>query len=116
MQHLVLVGGGHAHVHVLASLGARPMPDVQVTLISREARTPYSGMIPGFVAGRYSFDECHIDLAGLCARTGARFVRAEAIGLDRARRQVLLKDGPPVAYDLLSLDVGSAPGVDAIAG
>ncbi len=116
MQHLVLVGGGHAHVHVLASFGARPMPDVQVTLIGREARTPYSGMIPGFVAGRYGSDECHIDLVALSARTGARFVQAEAVGLERARRQVLLKDRPPVPYDLLSLDVGSAPGLDAIAG
>ena len=87
MQHLVLVGGGHAHVHVLASFGKRPMAGVQVTLIARDVRTPYSGMLPGFVAGRYSFDECHIDLAALCARTGARLVHAEAVGLDRAGRR-----------------------------
>src|SRR4051812_16900884 len=108
MQQLVLVGGGHAHVQVLSSFGAKPAAGVAVTLVSCEARTPYSGMIPGFVAGRYSFDECHIDLVALAARTGARFVEAEAIGLDRARRQVLLKDRPPLSYDLLALDLGSA--------
>jgi len=116
MQHLVLVGGGHAHVHVLASFGERPMAGVQVTLIARDVRTPYSGMLPGFVAGRYSFDECHIDLAALCARTGARLVHAEAVGLDRAGRLVLLQGQPPLAYDLLSLDVGSAPSPGAITG
>ncbi|MDP2372580.1 selenide, water dikinase SelD [Reyranella sp.] len=116
LKDLVLVGGGHAHVHVLKSFGMKPMPGVRLSLIGRDIETPYSGMIPGFVAGRYSFDECHIDLARLAAWTGARLIQAEAIGLDRANRQVLLKDRPPVSYDLLSLDVGAAPSLDAIPG
>jgi len=68
------------------------------------------------VAGRYSFDDCHIDLAALCARTGARLLHAEAVGLSRAGRLVLMRGQPPLAYDLLSLDVGSAPHLGAIAG
>jgi selenide,water dikinase len=116
MRHLVLIGGGHAHVHVLKQFGEKPLQDAQVTLVGRDIETPYSGMIPGFVAGHYSFEECHIDLATLCARSGARLVQGEATGLDRAERRVLLKDQPAVAYDLLSIDVGSAPNVGAIAG
>jgi selenide,water dikinase len=73
-------------------------------------------MIPGFIAGGYTFDECHIDLARLAARTGTRLIPGEAIGIDRAQRQVLLKDRPPVGYDLLSIDVGSAPNLDTIPG
>jgi selenide,water dikinase len=93
-----------------------PMPGVRLSLVARDIETPYSGMIPGFVAGHYSFDECHIDLARLATWTGARLIEGEAIGLDRASRQVLLKDRPPISYDLLSIDVGAAPSLDAIPG
>src|SRR5204863_9024390 len=116
MQDLVLIGGGHAHVHVLKQFGERPLKDVAVTLVGRDVETPYSGMIPGFVAGRYGFADCHIDLAQLCARSGVTLVHAEATGIDRAKRQVLLKDQPALSYDLLSIDVGSGPNVGAIAG
>ncbi|HEX9523277.1 MAG TPA: FAD-dependent oxidoreductase [Reyranella sp.] len=116
LKNLVLVGGGHTHVHVLKSFGSKPTPGVRLTLIGRDIRTPYSGMIPGFVAGRYTFDECHIDLAGLCAGAGAHLIHDEATGIDRAGRQVVLKEGPAVAYDLLSIDVGSAPNLDTIPG
>lgn len=116
MRRLVLIGGGHAHVHVLKQFGERPLPDAAVTLVGRDIETPYSGMIPGFVAGRYTFEECHIDLARLCQRARTRLVHAEATGIDRAARRVLLKDRPALDYDLLSIDVGSAPNVDAIEG
>src|SRR5919205_739240 len=100
-QDLVVVGGGHAHVHVLKSFGMRPVPGVRVTLVTRDVETPYSGMLPGYVAGHYSFEECHIDLGRLARFAGARLIRDEANGLDRAGRAVLTRSHPPIRYDLL---------------
>ncbi len=113
---IVLVGGGHAHVHVLTAFAKRRVPGVRLTLVSRDLETPYSGMLPGLVAGIYSHDEAHIDLARLAAATGTRLIHAAACGLDRFARRVLLQDRPPLGYDILSIDVGITPALDAIDG
>jgi selenide,water dikinase len=108
-KDLVLVGGGHAHVHVLKSFGMRPIEGVRVTLIAREVETPYSGMLPGYVAGRYTFAACHIDLGRLARFAGARLIHDEAVGIDRSARHILTRGHPPIRYDIVSLDIGSAP-------
>src|SRR6266436_3204206 len=95
-QDLVLIGGGHAHVHVLKAFGERPLPGVRVTLVARDLETPYSGMLPGVIAGLYAAEEAHIDLVRLAAVTGARLIHAETIGLDRAGRRVLLAGRAPI--------------------
>src|SRR5271168_2236337 len=115
-RDLVLVGGGHAHVHVLKSFGMRPMPGARVTLVTRNVETPYSGMLPGYVAGHYSLDECHIDLGRLARFANARLIRDEAIGLDRANCELLCEAHPPIRYDVLSIDIGSAPRSDDVPG
>ena len=82
VSDLVLLGGGHAQLYVLKSFAAAPMPGVRLTLIAREVMTPYSGMLPGFIAGHYAESECHINLAPLAEIAGARLVADAAVGID----------------------------------
>jgi selenide,water dikinase len=109
VKDLVLLGGGHAHVAVLRRAGMRPIPGLRLTLVTRDVHTPYSGMLPGFIAGHYSYDECHIDLGPLARFAGARLYHTEVEGLDLGERRVLVRGRPPVAFDLLSINTGSRP-------
>lgn len=113
---LVLVGGGHSHVEVLRRFALRPAPGIRLTLISRDMDTPYSGMLPGHVAGHYRHDEAHIDLRPLAQMAGARLYHAPAIGIDLAAKRVLCAGRPPVDFDSLSLDIGARPGWNDVPG
>jgi selenide,water dikinase len=110
-RELLLVGGGHAHLGVLRRLARRPLPaDIRVTLVAREAEALYSGMLPGLIAGRFTPQDCIVDLPRLARAAGARFLRAELSGVDLAAGQVLcVGDRPPLRFDLLSLNTGAAP-------
>ncbi len=111
-KQLVLAGGGHSHALVLRLWAMHPKrrPPGLITLVNRQSSALYSGMVPGLVAGLYSPEECAIDLRRLCALTGVCFVQAEITAVDLARQELGLAGRPPLAWDLLSLDVGAEVG------
>ncbi len=123
---LLLVGGGHAHVIALRMLAMRPLAGLRISLVSPDTHTPYSGMLPGLVAGHYRFEDAHIDLPRLCHWAGVRFIRARACGLQPAEGLLELEgcpaegrpaEGrPALGYDLLSLDIGSSPELASVPG
>lgn len=116
MKRVLLLGGGHAHVHVLQGLAQQPLASAEVELVSPFARQMYSGMVPGLVAGRYTAEACAIGLGPLARAAGVRFVEASVVGFDAASRRVVLSNGEERVADVVSFDTGSTMNRDRIAG
>ncbi len=105
-RDLVLIGGGHAHAVVLRMWGMRPLPGVRLTLINPGPTAPYSGMLPGHIAGHYSRDALDIDLVKLARFAGARLIVGEAEAVDPVARSIAVKGRGEIGYDAASIDIG----------
>ncbi|MDP5216930.1 selenide, water dikinase SelD [Ruegeria sp. 2205SS24-7] len=115
-RDLVLIGGGHTHALVLRKWGMNPLAGARVTVINPGPTAPYSGMLPGFVAGHYHRDDLDIDLVRLARFAGARVIIGKVEGLDPVRREIHVPGRPPVAYDVTSINVGITSDMPALPG
>lgn len=115
-KDLVLIGGGHTHALVLRMWGMKPLPGVRVTVINPAPTAPYSGMLPGFVAGHYTKDDLDIDLVKLARFAGARIILGRVTQIDREARTVTVPGRPPIPYDIASIDVGITTEMPELAG
>ena len=113
---IVLIGGGHSHAIVLQKLPHHIIDQVNLKLISDTEQAPYSGMLPGHVAGLYSYEQAHIDLCHLTKHTQTEFYHDQALGLDLKQKQVLCRNHSPIPFDYVSLDIGSTPTIANILG
>ncbi len=109
VSDLVLLGGGHANIQVLKMLAMNPIGGLRITLISDQTHSPYSGMLPGYLAGYYSYEECHFDLRRLCEELGQRFIKAKIIGVNPQQKKIQLENRPEVSYDCAAINVGIEP-------
>ncbi len=98
----------------LRRFAMQPLPGVRITLVSRETHTPYSGMLPGYVAGHYAYDDMHIDLRPLSSAAGARLIAAEVLHVDLHANCIEVDGHPPLRFDVVSLNCGAAPGFGAL--
>ncbi len=109
-RDLLLIGGGHAHALLLKMWGMTPLPGVRLTLVNPDPTAPYTGMLPGFVAGHYERDLVEIDLVKLTRFAGARLILGHVDGLDLKAGRARIADRPDIAFDIACLDIGIASG------
>jgi pyridine nucleotide-disulfide oxidoreductase family protein len=116
MKRLVLLGGGHAHLHVLHDLARQPLPGTDAVLVTPYPQLVYSAMVPGTVAGHYAPGQAAIDLEPLAHAARMPLRLTHAVGLDAQARMVRLADGTELAYDWLSIATGASIDRDRIPG
>ena len=119
-KRLVLLGAGHAHLHVLAALQQSPLIGTTTRLVTPCAEVVYSGMVPGLLAGHYTQNQCSVPLAPLLQAAHLPVTYASCVALDaQAQTLQVAHSGQPgkietIAYDLLSINTGSVMDCDAI--
>lgn len=116
MKRLLLLGGGHAHVKVLADLARQPLLGWDVHLVTPYRRQIYSGMLPGWIAGHYPIESCAVALDSLAARAIAAFHETAGVAIDPARQALACADGSALHFDVLSIDTGPLPALDRLPG
>ena len=116
IRDLVLIGGGHSHALVLRMWGMAPLPGTRVTVINPDPVAPYTGMLPGLIAGHYRRHELMIDLVRLARFAGARVILDRATAVDREARLIHLEGRPPLPYDLAAIDIGITSDLPALPG
>ena len=115
-RDLVLIGGGHAHALVLRMWGMNPLAGARLTVINPHPDAPYTGMLPGYLAGHYDRAELSIDLVKLARFAGASLVLDHAVTIDADAQIVGLSSGRELRFDTLSIDIGITTQSNEIAG
>lgn len=106
-RSLLLVGGGHAHVAVLADwIRTGPPAATRTLLLTPHPALRYSGMVPGWLAGQHDQGEALVDLAALARRAGVEWVPGRCVALDPEARRVTTDGGAAIPFGLVSLDTG----------
>jgi selenide, water dikinase len=115
-RHIVLIGAGHAHLHVLRAFEKRPREAIKLTLVTREKDIFYTGMLPGILTGEYRASQARIDTRILAERADADHRIGEVIGLDVGRKILRCRDGSSLSFDILSMDLGAMPNIASVDG
>ncbi|MGE3957371.1 MAG: FAD-dependent oxidoreductase [Vicinamibacterales bacterium] len=108
-RSVVLLGAGHTHLHALKHWREQAPPGATLTCISDYPVATYSGMLTGVLAGDYLPAAMEVPLAPLCEAANAALVVGQVARVDLHARAVTMGDGRVVAFDLLSVGVGSTP-------
>jgi NADH dehydrogenase FAD-containing subunit len=112
IKKLLLAGAGHAHIGLLRRLRTEHLAgtaimNVEVTLITEQTQSIYSGMLPGWMAGHYHLDDISIDIKSLCLQAGVRFIQRPIVKIDAESRNVVTANDAYFDYDVLSLNTGA---------
>lgn len=115
-RDLVLIGGGHSHALVLRMWGMNPLPGARLTVIDPNPVAPYTGMLPGLIAGHYRKAELEIDLVRLARFAGARLVIGAVTDLDAEQGRLTVGGRGEIGFDVASIDVGIHSGLPGLPG
>lgn len=116
MKKLVLIGGGHSHAIALCYLNKNRLNNTEITIISDEEISPYSGILPAYIAGYYSPEDVFIPIKKIAEKKGINFILDKVIDLYPDKKYLVCQSGKIINFDVLSINIGSTPKTSSIEG
>ncbi len=107
VKTLVLVGGGHAHIHILKKYNRKRYKNIRIILISSDTYQYYSGMASGFLEGIYQLDDFRFNLKAICKKRDILFIEDLVVNIDYEKKVIYTIGNQKIEYDYLSLNTGS---------
>ncbi|MEO5884759.1 MAG: FAD-dependent oxidoreductase, partial [Candidatus Limnocylindrales bacterium] len=105
-HRVVIVGGGFGGLYAAKQL--KVDPEIAVTLVDRRNFHLFQPMLYQVATGALSPGEIAQPLRSILRKQrNTTVILGEAIGLDPARREVLMSDGGPIPYDTLIVATGA---------
>jgi NADH dehydrogenase len=105
-HRVTVVGGGFAGLYAARSLGIDP--EVRLTLVDRRNFHLFQPLLYQVATGALSPGDIAQPLRSVLRKQrNTTVILGEAIGLDPDRREVLMADGGPIAYDTLIVATGA---------
>ncbi len=111
MRELLLVGAGHAHLHVVSRAAALGDAGYRVRLLAPRW-FHYSGVASAVATGAVAGGAGRIDVAALADRAGVEFCEGLLASLDHPARRAVTDRGAELGYDVASLNLGSVVAPD----
>jgi len=115
-KHLVLVGGGHAHMMTLENISKFVEKGFKVTVIGPSFYHYYSGMGPGMLGGTYTPSDIRFATRDVVQKQGGIFVKDKVERIDPDKKEIYTKTGHTFTYDVLSFNAGSYVPMQAASG
>ena len=115
-SRLLLVGGGHSHLAVLADWIRHGLPSPHATILTPTTHLRYSGMVPGWIAGQYERAEGLVEVAALAKAAGAKLVLDRCVSVDPNARQILTQASGLIPFDIASFNTGGVGQAEDVLG
>lgn len=115
-KHLVIAGGGHAHMLTLANLNTFTEKGHKVTVIGPSPYHYYSGMGPGMLGKTYTPEEVRFATKHIVEKQGGVFIQDRVDHVDPEAKKVYLESKQPIPYDVLSCNIGSYVPMTIVSG
>jgi pyridine nucleotide-disulfide oxidoreductase family protein len=113
-KKIVLLGAGHAHLHVIRHWQRAHAPNAELIVVSPRESQIYSGMLPGLMGGTYKPSQCELPVARVIKNSPATWIQSTARHIDMAKQVVVLENGRHLSFDTLSIDIGSTMDPDEL--